>query len=135
VSDYVVVSCATGSRESADEIATALVERRFAACVQIMPIASVYRWQGRVEREAEHVLQIKTTAQRVAEVEACIAALHPYELPEITVVRLGGGSAAYFAWIDAAVAPEPAVAAATAPILVDGEGGPMVEFRGYVRDH
>jgi periplasmic divalent cation tolerance protein len=109
VSDYVVISCATGSLESAGAIATALVEQRFAACVQIVPIASVYRWQGAVQRDAEHLLQIKTAAHRIADVQRCIEALHPYDLPEITAVKLAGGSAAYLAWIDEAVAPEPAV--------------------------
>jgi periplasmic divalent cation tolerance protein len=121
VSEYVVISCATGSRENADAIATALVEQRFAACVQIVPIESVYRWHGSVQRDAEHLLHIKTTARRIADVERAIAALHPYDVPEITVVGLTGGSAAYLAWIDESV--------------VDGEGGAVVEFRGYVRDH
>ncbi len=104
-----MISCATGSRESADAIATALVERRFAACVQIVPIASVYRWHGAVQSDAELLLQIKTAAHRIADVQRCIEELHPYDLPEITAVGLSGGSAAYLAWIDESVAPEPAV--------------------------
>jgi len=106
MSDHLLMSCATGSRATAETIATALVAGRFAACVQIVPIESIYRWQGAVQREAEHLLQIKTTAARADEVERCIKALHPYELPEITSITLRGGSAEYLAWIDEAVATE-----------------------------
>jgi len=104
VSEYVVISCATGSRESADAIATALVEQRFAACVQIVPVESIYRWAGAIAHDSEHLLQIKTAAHRAADVEACIKQLHAYELPEITIVDLRG-SQDYLAWIDASVAP------------------------------
>jgi periplasmic divalent cation tolerance protein len=105
---YVLISCATGSREIADAVATELVEQRFAACVQIAPIESIFRWQGAVQRDAEFLLQIKTAAHRVGDVKHCILAMHPYEIPEITVIGLTGGSAAYFAWIEESVGPEAA---------------------------
>lgn len=105
MTDYVLISCATGSRENADAIATALVEQRFAACVQIVPVESTYRWAGTLVRDREQLLQIKTAAHRAADVEACIKHLHTYELPEIAIVDLRG-SREYLAWIDASVAAE-----------------------------
>ena len=84
-------------------------EKNLAACVQIMPITSVYRWEGRVEHAAEHLLQIKTIAARLPQVEACILARHTYGVPEILVVPASGGSTAYLAWIrdSVSVAPSP----------------------------
>jgi len=95
----VVVSTATGSAEAAREIAAALVAERLAACVQITPIESHYRWQGEVQHEPEFLLQIKTTANRFAAVEALIKRLHTYDLPEIAVTPIIAGSAEYLAWI------------------------------------
>lgn len=103
MSEHVLISCATGSRESADAIATALVEQRLAACVQIVAVESIFRWAGALSREPELLLQIKTAAHRAADVEACIKQLHTYELPEIAIVELRG-SREYLAWIDASVA-------------------------------
>jgi periplasmic divalent cation tolerance protein len=95
----VLVSCSAGTPENAEQIALALVEARLAACVQIAPIASYYRWKGAVRNDREQLLLIKTSAARAAEVEALIKRLHPYELPEITVVEIAGGSAEYLGWI------------------------------------
>jgi periplasmic divalent cation tolerance protein len=62
-------------------------------------MASVYRWKGRVERDAERQLVIKTTRDRLAALETRLRALHPYELPEFVVVSVDDGSAAYLQWI------------------------------------
>ncbi|MDH4114423.1 MAG: divalent-cation tolerance protein CutA [Burkholderiaceae bacterium] len=84
----------------ADRIARSLVESGLAACVnRLAPVASVYRWQGVVERDTETPLLIKTTRGRYAEVEQAIRALHPYEVPEIIALAIDGGFAPYLQWI------------------------------------
>jgi len=89
-------------RETAERLAGALVEQRVAACVNILaPCRSVYRWKGAVQREEEHPVLIKTTAERYPALEAAIRAAHPYELPEIIAVPIERGLPAFLAWVDA----------------------------------
>ena len=89
-------------RETAERLAGVLVEQRLAACVNILaPCGSVYRWQGAVQREEEHPVLIKTTAERYPALEAAIRAAHPYELPEIIAVPIERGLPAFLAWVDA----------------------------------
>ncbi len=92
--------CTCPDADVAERIATALVDERLAACVNVLPgIASIYRWQGRVERADEVLLLAKTAPERLAALAARIAALHPYELPEVVAVEAAGGLPAYLAWI------------------------------------
>lgn len=85
----------------AETIATALVEERLAACVNILPGArSVYEWQGGIEKEQEVLLLIKSRSDRLPALETRLLELHPYELPELIVVPLVGGSAPYLSWIE-----------------------------------
>lgn len=85
---------------SADRIATALVEERLAACVNVLPgVRSTYRWEGAVQRDDEVLLIIKTTTDRLDTLRARLSALHPYELPELVAVEAVGGSPAYLDWI------------------------------------
>lgn len=87
-------------RASAEKLAEALVETRVAACVSILaPCLSVYRWQGALQRDEEHPVLIKTTAERYAELEAAIRKRHPYELPEIVAVPIERGLPEYLAWV------------------------------------
>ena len=89
-------------RAAAEKLADALVEKRVAACVNILaPCRSVYRWQGAVQRDEEHPLLIKTTEERYAALEQAIRTRHPYELPEIVAVRIERGLAAYLEWLAA----------------------------------
>jgi len=89
-------------RETAERLAGALIEQRVAACVNILaPCRSVYRWKGAVQREEEHPVLIKTTAERYPALEAAIRAAHPYELPEIIAVPIERGLPAFLAWVDA----------------------------------
>jgi len=89
-------------RETAERLAGVLVEQRLAACVNILaPCGSVYRWKGAVQREEEHPVLIKTTAERYPALEAAIRAAHPYELPEIIAVPIERGLPAFLAWVDA----------------------------------
>lgn len=88
------------NRDAAQKIASALVERRLAACGQVAgPIASTYRWKGKVESAEEWLCVLKTRRERYAEVEAAIRALHPYEVPEIVATPIVEGSADYLRWI------------------------------------
>jgi len=101
VGDVVVVLTTVPAGGKGEEIAQALVEERLAACVNILaPMTSIYRWRGAVERDAEQQLIIKTSSGRVAAVQARLAALHPYDVPEFLVLSATDSSAAYFEWID-----------------------------------
>lgn len=83
-----------------EAIARTLVDERLAACVNVLPaMTSIYRWKGAVETATEHQLLIKTTGERVQDVEARIAELHPYELPEVLVLPVERGSR-YAAWVE-----------------------------------
>lgn len=91
--------------DRAARLARTLVEERLAACVNVHgPMTSTYRWQGRVEVEAERQLAIKTTRARRGALEARLRALHPYELPEFVVVD-ATGSDAYAEWVRDAITP------------------------------
>ena len=104
MSDKKIVLTTTGSREEAEKIAHALVERGLAACVNIVgPIHSVYRWQGKVASANEHLLLIKSTAAGFNGVARAIRELHSYELPECIELAIESGSAEYLTWIEQSV--------------------------------
>lgn len=88
-------------QQSADTIATALVEQGLAACVNIVPgIQSIYLWQGKVERQGELLLLIKARGDAFSAISARIVELHPYELPEVIAVTIGNGLQPYLEWIN-----------------------------------
>jgi periplasmic divalent cation tolerance protein len=100
MTDKRIVLTATTSEEEARKIAHHLVERRLAACVNIVPqVASIYRWEGKVEEAREWLLIVKTTAAAFGQVREAIAELHSYELPECICLPIEDGSAAYLQWI------------------------------------
>ena len=104
--DALLVLTNLPDRAAAEKLADALVEKRVAACVNILaPCRSVYRWKGAVQREEEHPMLIKTTAERYPALEAAIRAGHPYELPEIIAVPIGRGLPAYLEWVDSETKP------------------------------
>ncbi len=86
---------------SARAIARGLVECRLAACVHLLPVRSVFRWQGVLEEEAELALHIKSRTARVREIERYLDAHHPYEVPELLVLPVDDGGESYLAWIGA----------------------------------
>jgi|SRR5271165_1555298 len=95
-----IVLTTIGSKELAEKLAGQLVERRVAACVNIVgPIRSVYRWKEKVEQEEEYLLLIKTMAEYTARLQAAFKELHPYELPECVELAIDDGSEAYLAWL------------------------------------
>jgi periplasmic divalent cation tolerance protein len=92
------------NNEEASRLAEMLVERKLAACVQILPaMESVYRWQGKIERQAEVLLIAKTLASKFAELEREVSTLHSYETPEIVAVPLSEVSEKYLQWLTASV--------------------------------
>jgi periplasmic divalent cation tolerance protein len=86
-------------------MARALVERRLAACAQITPIESFYRWQGKVENDPEFRVLFKTRAEHWHELEAAIRALHRYELPAIHAIATVHAHAAYAEWVEDCTRP------------------------------
>jgi len=98
-SDCVIVLSTFPADGDAEQFASQLVTERLAACVNILPIRSVYRWQGAVETSDERQLLIKTTTARLSDLELRFKALHPYDVPEFVVLPISQGSAAYLSWL------------------------------------
>ena len=95
-----IVLTTAGSQDEARKIANALVERRLAACVNIVQqIESIYRWQGKVETATEWLLVIKTQARAFERVRDTIKELHSYDLPECVMLEVEAGSSEYLNWI------------------------------------
>lgn len=99
-----IVLTTAGSQEEARKIAHALVERKLAACVNIVPaIESVYRWQGKIESATEWLLLIKTEAAAFERLRDAIQELHSYDLPECIMLEIRDGSTEYLGWLKASV--------------------------------
>ena len=98
----VLTTCESASQ--AQDLASALVSGRLAACVNTVDnVSSTYRWAGKVERGKEFLLLIKTTEERLNAIEERIKALSGYDLPEVVAVRIQSGSSDYLDWLSAAV--------------------------------
>ena len=97
--DAVVVYVTAPSTEEARSLARALVDERLAACVNLLPVQSIYRWQGQVEDAAETLLVIKTRQARLDALAARVRALHSYTVPEIIALPVVGGSPPDLQWI------------------------------------
>jgi periplasmic divalent cation tolerance protein len=92
------------TEEDAEGIALALVEKRVAACVNVVPgISSTYRWKGGVERASEVLLVIKTRAERLEALKAALLAVHLYGVPELVAFEIGDGLSPYLEWLAASV--------------------------------
>jgi periplasmic divalent cation tolerance protein len=105
MTDKRIVLTTTGSKEEAEKLARALVERKLAACVNVIgPIESVYRWKGKVERATEFLLLVKTTATASLGIAPALKELHSYKLPECVVLNVEGGSKDYLDWLAESVA-------------------------------
>jgi periplasmic divalent cation tolerance protein len=92
-SECVQVQTTAGSREEADRIAAALLERRLAACVQVLgPVESRYWWDGALESATEWLCLAKTTADRVDAVVGAVQDVHSYDTPEVIATPVTGGS-------------------------------------------
>ena len=105
MTDKRIVITTCGNADDAERIARALLERRLVACVNIIPgVRSLYRWQGKVEDDAELILLMKTTAEAVEALEPALAEIHPYDVPELVVLPIEGGAASYLEWVGENVA-------------------------------
>jgi periplasmic divalent cation tolerance protein len=99
--DPIVVFMTAANGEEATRLADMLVGAHLAACVQILPeMESVYRWEGKVERQAEVLLIAKTTREKFDELEREVRALHSYDTPEIVAIPILTGSAPYLEWLN-----------------------------------
>jgi periplasmic divalent cation tolerance protein len=99
----VVISTAPRA-EDAEFMARELVERRLAACVNVLPpMTSIYRWRGDVERTEEVLMVVKTTEDRFEAVRDALVKGHPYDVPEVLALEVRAGHAPYLAWLDESV--------------------------------
>lgn len=102
----VVVFSTFPGAERAAEVARTLVDERLAACVNLVPaVRSIYRWQGAVQDDTEALAIIKTTSERLPALRERLAALHPYDVPEILALPVADGHAPYLAWLAAETSP------------------------------
>lgn len=103
-SQFRLVLSTCDNLETARHIAEVLVEKRLAACVNILPgITSIYKWQGDIQHDIEVLLLVKTHTNCLSALETTIRELHTYELPEIINVPISGGLMAYLNWITQSV--------------------------------
>jgi len=100
MTDKIIVFNTCGSAEEAERIARALVSKRLAACVNLLPaVRSIYRWKGAVEDAQETLLVIKSSRALFDELRAEIEKLHSYEVAEVIAVPIVDGSEAYLEWL------------------------------------
>jgi periplasmic divalent cation tolerance protein len=100
MTEFIVVYVTAPAEEEAERIARALVENRFAACVNIVKnTRSIYRWQGKIEDEAEVLMIIKTRKEHFAHLRDMVKQLHSYSVPEIIALPIFAGSEDYLAWL------------------------------------
>ena len=98
--DFHLVLTTTDSEALAERIARELLERRLAACVNVVgPVQSVYRWEGKIVRSEERLLIIKTRADRFQQVASAIRELHTYDVPEVLALPLSAGDERYLSWL------------------------------------
>jgi periplasmic divalent cation tolerance protein len=98
--DQIVVLMTAPNADEAARIGEMLVERKLAACVQILPpMTSIYVWKGEVQRENEILLIAKSTRTKFDELEEAVRAIHSYETPEIIALPIVAGSQPYLSWL------------------------------------
>ncbi|MGC1308832.1 MAG: divalent-cation tolerance protein CutA [Phormidesmis sp.] len=104
-SQFGVVLVTVGSEAEGEAIAAALIEAKLAACVNMFPVKSVYTWEGKVQREAEWQLVIKTRLDCYEALAAKVVSLHSYDTPEIIALPIEKGSPDYLTWLNSQVSP------------------------------
>jgi len=101
VKDFIIILVTASSEEEAKKIAQVLVEKRLAACVNLIKdIQSIFRWKGKLSDENEILLIIKTRKKLYKNVEEEVKSLHSYEVPEIIALPIISGSKDYLYWVD-----------------------------------
>jgi periplasmic divalent cation tolerance protein len=98
---YIIVLVTTASKQEAEKIAQHLLKRKLIACANIVgPVSSLFRWSGKVETAEEYLIFMKSRRDLFDKLAETVKALHSYEVPEILVLPIGGGSKEYLAWLD-----------------------------------
>jgi len=100
---FSIVYITAGNMEEARGIGKKLVEERLAACVNIFPITSIFRWHNKIDEVAEFGMIVKTNSEKVKEIERRVKELHSYEVPCVISLKIDEGSADYIKWIDESV--------------------------------
>ena len=99
LSIIILVTCP--DKESANKIASSLIEKKLAACVNtIKNVESIFRWKGKIEKSSENLLIIKSKKRLLKKLIADVQQNHPYQLPEILALPIIGGSKAYIDWLN-----------------------------------
>jgi periplasmic divalent cation tolerance protein len=101
MNNHIIILTTLPDEAVARSLAQELIKNQMAACINILPrMTSIYSWKGKIEEGQEHLLMIKTRAERYAAIEQAIRAQHPYELPEIIATPISHGLPEYLNWID-----------------------------------
>lgn len=104
--EHVIVLTTFPADGDAEAFATALVEERLAACVNLLPpMQSIYRWEGGIERDTERQVVVKTSRERIAALWDRVRDLHPYDVPEFIVLPIVDGNDAYLHWVAESTTP------------------------------
>jgi periplasmic divalent cation tolerance protein len=101
MTDKLVVLITCASAAEARKIGKVLVDRKLAACANILeaPVRSIYRWKGQVESAKEYLVILKTSRKRFSAIESEVCHLHSYDVPEIIALPIDRGSRTYLHWI------------------------------------
>lgn len=100
MNEFIQITTTTGKRQDADQIASELLSRRLAGCVQVSgPIVSTFRWQGKVETAEEWMCVIKTSRAQLAAIRKAFDEIHPYEVPELIATPIVDGGEKYLKWL------------------------------------
>lgn len=100
---FSIVYITAGSQEEAKEIGRKLVKERLAACVNIFPINSIFRWKDKIDESEEFGMILKTRSEKVRDIEKRIKEIHSYEVPCVVSFRVDEGSADYLKWVEESV--------------------------------
>jgi periplasmic divalent cation tolerance protein len=102
MTEYIQVLTTVENKADAEKIAKNLVEKRIAACVQIIgPLTSYFQWQGKLDSAQEYLCLIKSRADLFPALEVEIKSMHPYEIPEILATPITNGGKEYLNWLAA----------------------------------
>jgi len=100
---FSIIYITAGSMEEAKSIGRTLVEERLAACANIFPITSIFRWKDKINEESEFGMFVKTRTVKVRDVEKRVKQLHSYEVPCVISFKMDSGSEDYLTWIEECV--------------------------------
>jgi periplasmic divalent cation tolerance protein len=98
--EFLIVYCTCPDLTTAEQLASQVISHNVAACVNILPnLISIYRWQGKIERQQEYLLLIKLQSAQYPQLEKLLKSMHPYQVPEIIAVPITHGLPEYFTWL------------------------------------